>query len=143
MHTAGLAQFLARAAYEVKHYFARYPAWGIGRVTDELIGPSEALEFDEGSRVKQWSGTPAELYDTLTTIHAVDQRATGHSRHFLAPCGRIGQPGPRAALSLHAPRSTLHVLAGTSASLGPGLRTATGAKSTRCGSVPTVTSRNR
>jgi len=47
MHTAGLAQFLARAGYVVKHFYARYPAWGIGRVTDELIGPSEALEFDE------------------------------------------------------------------------------------------------
>jgi len=49
LHTAGLAQFLARAGYEVKHFFARYLAWGIGRVTDELIGPSEALEFDEAS----------------------------------------------------------------------------------------------
>ena len=49
MHTAGLAQFLARAGYEVKHFFARYLAWGIGRVTDELISPSEALEFDEAS----------------------------------------------------------------------------------------------
>ena len=49
MHTAGLAQFLARAGYEVKHYLARYPAWRIGRVTDELISPSEALAFDEAS----------------------------------------------------------------------------------------------
>ena len=46
-HTAELAQFLARAGYEVKHLFARYPGWGIGRVTDELISPSEAIEFDE------------------------------------------------------------------------------------------------
>jgi len=71
MHTAGLAQFLARAGYEVKHYYARYPAWGIGRVTNdeylrgaepETFGQdtggvgdprrtpaSEALEFDEPS----------------------------------------------------------------------------------------------
>ncbi|MFI5461271.1 MAG: glycosyltransferase [Isosphaerales bacterium] len=49
MHTAGLAQFLARAGYGVKHYYARYPAWGIGRVTDKLNSPSEALEFDEAS----------------------------------------------------------------------------------------------
>ena len=48
-HTAELAAFLARAGYEVKHYFARYPGWGIGRVTDELISPSEAIEFDEPS----------------------------------------------------------------------------------------------
>jgi len=49
MHSAGLAQFLARVGYEVKHFFARYPAWGIGRVTDELIGPGEAQEFDEAN----------------------------------------------------------------------------------------------
>ena len=41
-HTAELAAFLAWAGYEVKHYFARYPSWGIGRVTDALISPSEA-----------------------------------------------------------------------------------------------------
>jgi hypothetical protein len=46
-HTAELAKFLAQAGYEVKHYFARFPGWGIGRVTDELISPSEAIEFDE------------------------------------------------------------------------------------------------
>jgi glycosyltransferase involved in cell wall biosynthesis len=46
MHTAGLAGFLARAGYEVRHYFARFPAWGIGRVADELPGDHEALEFD-------------------------------------------------------------------------------------------------
>ena len=48
-HTAELAQFLARAGYDVKHFFARYPGWGIGRVTEELISPSEAIEFDESS----------------------------------------------------------------------------------------------
>jgi glycosyltransferase involved in cell wall biosynthesis len=46
IHTAGLAQFLARAGYEVRHYYARFPAWGIGRVTDELPSHGEALEFD-------------------------------------------------------------------------------------------------
>jgi hypothetical protein len=48
-HTAELASFLARGGYDVKHYFARYPGWGIGRVTDELISPSEPIEFDEPS----------------------------------------------------------------------------------------------
>jgi glycosyltransferase involved in cell wall biosynthesis len=48
-HTAELAAFLARGGYEVKHYFARYPSRGIGRVTDELISPSEPIEFDEPS----------------------------------------------------------------------------------------------
>jgi hypothetical protein len=46
-HTAELAKFLARDDYEVKHYFAHYPIWGIGRVTDELISPSEPIEFDD------------------------------------------------------------------------------------------------
>ncbi len=46
MHTAGLAQFLGRAGYEVRHIFARFPDWGIGRVTEELLGPAEVIEFD-------------------------------------------------------------------------------------------------
>ncbi|MGP0067525.1 MAG: glycosyltransferase, partial [Isosphaeraceae bacterium] len=46
MHTAGLARFLGRAGYEVRHIFARFPDWGIGRVTDELLGPAEVIEFD-------------------------------------------------------------------------------------------------
>jgi hypothetical protein len=36
----------------VKHFFARYSGWGIGRFTDELISPSEAIPFDEPS----WNG---------------------------------------------------------------------------------------
>jgi len=48
-HTAELAAFLARGGYEVKHYFSRFPGWGIGRVTDELISPSEAIQFDQSS----------------------------------------------------------------------------------------------
>ena len=48
-HTAELAKFLALDGYDVKHYFARYPGWGIGQVTDELISPSEAIEFDEST----------------------------------------------------------------------------------------------
>ncbi len=35
MHTAGLVEFLGRDGYEVRHFYARYPAWGIGRVGDE------------------------------------------------------------------------------------------------------------
>ena len=32
MHTAGLVDFLGRDGYEVRHFVARYPGWGIGRV---------------------------------------------------------------------------------------------------------------
>ncbi len=51
MHTAGLAQFLARAGFEVRHYYARYPAWGIGRVTDDGLVNSEGITFTE----KEWN----------------------------------------------------------------------------------------
>jgi len=49
MHTAGLVEFLKRAGYQVRHFFARYPAWGIGRVAADGLVASEALEFDEAS----------------------------------------------------------------------------------------------
>jgi len=45
MHTAGLVDFLAQAGYEVRHFYACYPDWGIGRVSDSLVA-SEAIEFD-------------------------------------------------------------------------------------------------
>jgi hypothetical protein len=32
MHTAGLVDFLGRDGFEVRHFYARYPAGGIGRV---------------------------------------------------------------------------------------------------------------
>jgi hypothetical protein len=35
MHTAGLVDFLGRDEFEVRHFYARYPAWGIGRVEGE------------------------------------------------------------------------------------------------------------
>ncbi len=47
MHTAGLVEFLKRAGYQVRHFFARYPAWGIGRVADDGLVASEAIEFDD------------------------------------------------------------------------------------------------
>ena len=36
MHTAELAEFLGRAGYDVRHVFARFAPWGIGRVADPL-----------------------------------------------------------------------------------------------------------
>jgi len=49
MHTAGLVEFLNRAGYAVRHYYARYPAWGIGRASGEGLVASEVIEFDEAS----------------------------------------------------------------------------------------------
>ena len=46
MHTAGLVEFLGRAGYDVRHVFARFAPWGIGRVADPLPTMSEALEFE-------------------------------------------------------------------------------------------------
>ncbi len=51
MHTAGLVDFLGRDGYEVRHFFARYPGWGIGRVKEDGLVASEAIEFAEG----EWS----------------------------------------------------------------------------------------
>jgi glycosyltransferase involved in cell wall biosynthesis len=48
VHTVELAQFLARAGYEVRHVHARLPDWGIGRVDAPLPIASEALDFREG-----------------------------------------------------------------------------------------------
>jgi glycosyltransferase involved in cell wall biosynthesis len=49
MHTAGLVTFLKRAEYEVRHFYAHYPDWGIGRVTDALGLTSTGIEFDRAS----------------------------------------------------------------------------------------------
>ena len=46
MHTAGLARFLGRAGFDVRHVFARFPDWRIGRVSDELLSPADVIEFD-------------------------------------------------------------------------------------------------
>ncbi len=51
MHTAGLVEFLGRAGYEVRHYFARFAPWGIGRVDEPPPGVGEALEFEP----QEWS----------------------------------------------------------------------------------------
>jgi tetratricopeptide (TPR) repeat protein len=37
VHTAELAHFLARAGYTVRHFYARYPAWGIGNIGREPL----------------------------------------------------------------------------------------------------------
>jgi glycosyltransferase involved in cell wall biosynthesis len=47
MHTAGLVEFLGRDGFDARHFYARYPAWGIGRVGDDGLPASEAIEFAE------------------------------------------------------------------------------------------------
>jgi glycosyltransferase involved in cell wall biosynthesis len=47
VHTVELADFLGRAGYEIRHIYARHPAWGVGRVAQDVPFDSRALEFDE------------------------------------------------------------------------------------------------
>jgi glycosyltransferase involved in cell wall biosynthesis len=47
VHTVELAQFLACAGYDVRHFYARYQPWEIGRVSRPPI-PSVPLDFTEG-----------------------------------------------------------------------------------------------
>jgi len=49
IHTVELATFLARAGYEVRHYYPRFPDWGIGGVQADIPIASEALDFDATS----------------------------------------------------------------------------------------------
>jgi glycosyltransferase involved in cell wall biosynthesis len=46
IHTVELAKFLGLAGYQVKHFFARRPDWGIGKVDAALPIDTEALDFD-------------------------------------------------------------------------------------------------
>ena len=47
MHTAGLVEFLGRDVFEVRHFYAQYEPWGIGRITRDDLVASEALAFAE------------------------------------------------------------------------------------------------
>ena len=47
MHTAGLVEFLRRDGSDVRHFYAQYEPWGIGRVTGDDLVASEALQFAE------------------------------------------------------------------------------------------------
>lgn len=49
IHTVELAQFLERAGFDVRHFYAQYPDWGVGRVETKLPFASEALQFDAES----------------------------------------------------------------------------------------------
>lgn len=46
VHTAELVMFLGQAGYEVKHFYAEYPPWGIGKVSHPPF-PAQPLPFTE------------------------------------------------------------------------------------------------
>jgi hypothetical protein len=48
IHTAELAHFLARDGFEVRHLYARYDPWRVGRVTEPTPHPAEELTFYQG-----------------------------------------------------------------------------------------------
>ena len=47
IHTLELVQFLGRAGYEVRHFYACFSGWGIGNVQSNVPIATEALVFDE------------------------------------------------------------------------------------------------
>jgi glycosyltransferase involved in cell wall biosynthesis len=47
VHTAGLVEFRGRDGFELRHFYARFPAWSLGRVTDAALQASEGIEFSE------------------------------------------------------------------------------------------------
>lgn len=49
VHTAELCRFLCQAGYEVRHYFARYPAWGIGGVLEDPGHAASAIDFEDST----------------------------------------------------------------------------------------------
>jgi len=49
VHTFELAQFLRRAGYDVRHFYASYQPWGIGIVPSPLPYPAESLVFDDST----------------------------------------------------------------------------------------------
>ena len=47
MHTAGLVEFLGATGMKCATFYARFPGWDIGLVTDDGLNASEAIEFAE------------------------------------------------------------------------------------------------
>lgn len=47
VHTVELTRFLAAAGYVVRHFYAVYPPWGIGKVQGALPIESTAIPFDD------------------------------------------------------------------------------------------------
>ena len=47
IHTIELAEQLARAGFEVQHFFAENKQWGVGRVTEHLAHRYSAIRFDD------------------------------------------------------------------------------------------------
>ncbi len=76
VHTAELAKFLTLAGYEVCHFYAEYPPWRIGEVSESLDYRLKAIKFSDAewsarsirhrfqSGSLQWPsiGPPASMY---------------------------------------------------------------------------------
>ena len=91
MHTAGLVEFLSRAGYDVRHFYARYPAWGIGRVAgdDYLRGSArETFGRDNGGvgdprRTGETGGAGEETFGRDTGgVGDLRRTASSHAIEF-------------------------------------------------------------
>jgi glycosyltransferase involved in cell wall biosynthesis len=70
VHTYELIQFLGRAGYDVRHFSAHYPPWGIGVVTSKLPFPSEQLTFGDA----EWNvGGIQERFRRAVDAYGPDQ----------------------------------------------------------------------
>lgn len=47
VHTAETVRFLSQAGYDVRHFYAQYEPWGIGRVSENEIVGGEPIQFGE------------------------------------------------------------------------------------------------
>ncbi len=68
MHTAGLVEFLGRDGYDVRHFYARYPAWGVGRVTREDGG----RRAEDGGNGDQGPGADTLGQGEIAASHAIE-----------------------------------------------------------------------
>ncbi|WP_231871562.1 glycosyltransferase family 4 protein [Planctomyces sp. SH-PL62] len=62
-----MAKILSLAGYDVRHVYARFEPWGVGRVAGDLPYPSEILDFDE----QEWN-LPAVEHRFRRAVAAFD-----------------------------------------------------------------------
>jgi glycosyltransferase involved in cell wall biosynthesis len=72
VHTVELARFLQQAGYAVKHLYARFVPWEVGRVEGSLPFDSEALDFDEAAwNVPAIQARYREAVDAFAPDHVI------------------------------------------------------------------------
>ncbi len=66
VHTAELTKFLSEAGYDVRHFYAQFDPWGLGRVTEPTPYPAEAITFIPA----EWTaaGITGRFRQTITEV---------------------------------------------------------------------------